>query len=57
MIKLAFKICSVFWLLSPIGFGVGWIMGVWNFKYDLFLFLFLMLMMGVSAFLNFGEER
>ena len=57
MIRLAFKICSAFWLLAPVGFGVGWVLGIWDFQYDLFVFMFLMFIMGLSAFLNFGEER
>ena len=34
MIKLAFHIVTVFWVLSPVAFSIGWILGLWRTPYD-----------------------
>ena len=54
--KLAFKLISAFWLLSPALFLIGRGIGVWNTKMDIVIFLGLMAMSGLSAFLNYEPE-
>lgn len=55
MIKLAFKIASIFWILAPEFFLIGRYFGVWNFHYDLFLFGFLMVMFIIVCYFNIEE--
>lgn len=57
MIRLAFKLNSFFWMVSPACFLVGRALGVWDFKFDIGIFLGLMFMMGVSAFLNYSPDE
>lgn len=58
LIKLAFKINSFFWILSPLLFVIGHFFFRINFKGINFLvFAGLMVMSGISTFLNYeGEE-
>lgn len=55
--KLAYKIISIFWLLSPVIFLIGRACGIWNTKGDWLLFLLLMVMSGLSAFLNYEPNH
>ena len=58
MMKIAFKIVSIFWLFSPILFGVGRLCGYWNYVgKDWFIFLGLMGMSALMAFLNYQPNE
>ena len=57
MIRLAFKLASFFWILSPIAYLMGRGIGLWNFQHDIAIFAFLMVMcLGVS-WLNCPEPE
>lgn len=57
MIKLAFKITSFFWIVSPCAFIVGRSLGYWNTKNDWLLFLGLMAGSAIFSFLNYNPEE
>jgi hypothetical protein len=56
MIRLAFKLVSFFWILSPVAYIVGRCLGVYNFKFDILVFAGLMVMCGIACFLNVEEK-
>lgn len=55
--RIAFKIVSIFWLISPIAFLIGRLLGVFNFiGKDWVIFLGLMAISALMAFLNYKPE-
>ena len=56
MIRLAFKIVSFSWIISPVAFIAGRLLGIYNFPYDIAIFAGLMVMSGLASFLNV-EDR
>lgn len=43
--------------MSPFTFIALKVLGVYDFKYDVFVFMFLMLMHSLALFLNYAEEK
>lgn len=56
MIRLAFKITSFFWIISPFVFIALKLMGIYDFQYDVLVFVFLMLMHSIALFLNYDNH-
>ena len=56
MIKICFKIVSAFWILSPIGFAIGWSFGVWRTHFDWLIGLGLVGASSIALFLNYDPE-
>jgi len=53
MIKLAFKIYSFIAILSPWAFLILKALGVYNFKFDIFIFFSLFVISGITLFLTY----
>lgn len=54
--RTAFKLISVFWILSPAMFLIGRWLGIWNFEKDVFCLTFLLIMMSISLYLNYDGK-
>ena len=57
MIRLAFKILSTFWMLSPVLFSIGWYLGIWRTGWDWAIALGLVGVSTFVAFLNYNPEE
>lgn len=56
MMSSAFKVMSLFWILSPVGFVVGRFLGVWRTGYDWGIFLGLAVASTITLFLNYEPK-
>ena len=53
MVKLAFKVISVFWITSPIVFLVMRTVGVFNYEYDWLIFIGFAVASSLAMFLTY----
>lgn len=54
--KLTFKLLSIFWMLSPVGFIILRIAGIMNYKFDWLILIVLIAISTFVAFMNYGDN-
>ena len=58
VMKLCFKIMSWFWILSPVGFFMSWMIGKWNYiGKNWLIFMVLAAISTIVMFLNYESEK